>query len=112
MSEPSTKPSILYEKTMKIWRKVEIKGSESCWPWLGARTEKGYGSYKDRRGRFLRSHRIVYELYYGEKIPDGLNVCHRCDNPICCNSKHLFLGTQKENIRDASSKGRLGKERL
>jgi hypothetical protein len=53
----------------------------------------------------LRSHRFAYELEHGP-IPDGLFVLHRCDNRKCCNPKHLFIGTQADNMHDMDAKGR------
>ena len=50
-------------------------------------------------------HRVAYEIYKGS-IPEGKNVCHSCDNPSCCNPKHLFIATQKENLLDMTIKGR------
>lgn len=75
-----------------------------CWDWTRARLAAGYGqvSYKGRR---MLAHRLSYEVYYGA-VPDGVMVCHGCDNPGCINPKHLFLGDAKVNLLDAISKGR------
>lgn len=71
--------------------------------WTGA-TLKGYGQIGD--GRCLRyTHRVAWELVNGP-IPDGMHVCHHCDNPPCCNVDHLFLGTDADNNADMIAKGR------
>jgi hypothetical protein len=78
----------------------------ACWEWQGCkRHRQGYGmlcfSYHTHA-----AHRIAWELHYGS-IPEGMCVCHRCDNPPCCNWKeHLFLGTPQDNVTDACLKGR------
>lgn len=75
-----------------------------CWIWVGSKTEKGYGRFC-MEGKNLRSHRVAYELYVGD-IPPGMFVCHSCDEPSCCNPKHLWLGTNADNQRDKMDKGR------
>ena len=56
--------------------------------------------------KLMLTHRFAYEVAYGP-IPEGMKVCHECDNPRCCNVKHLFLGTQSDNLADMRAKGRL-----
>lgn len=77
--------------------------SESgCHEWQGARSTAGYGQI-NVEGRRLYVHRLVFELSFGKP---KAQVCHHCDNPGCCNPKHLFSGTAKQNSCDMVSKGR------
>lgn len=88
----------------RFWSHVEKKDKNQCWPWMSALSQKGYGVFNYRQ-KTMKSHRISYFLSFGTLI-DGLLVCHRCDNPPCCNPNHLFLGTAMENQRDSILKGR------
>ena len=89
----------------RFWCKVEIKGEDDCWNWqAGIRGKSGYGAFK-YEGKTVNSHRMSWFLTYG-KIPDNLCVCHKCDNRLCCNPKHFFLGTLADNNKDMKSKGR------
>jgi len=74
-----------------------------CWTWMAFR-RKGYGRFRLGTG-CENANRVSYALYVGQ-IPDGMLVCHRCDNPSCVNPDHLFLGTNQDNISDMDSKGR------
>ena len=90
---------------VRFWRQADRSGGpDACWPWTGAATE-GYGAISVRRGVARRAPRVAWELQVGP-IPDGLVVCHACDNPPCVNVNHLFLGTHADNARDKIAKGR------
>jgi HNH endonuclease len=76
-----------------------------CWGWRGATFRFGYGKVKLWDGTRTTAHRVSYQIHYGP-IPDGMFVCHHCDNPPCTNPEHLFLGTGADNNRDMAKKGR------
>src|SRR5690349_13982377 len=80
------------------------KLSTPCIEWDGTRHVKGYGQITIR-GRTVRAHRLAWEKANGP-IPEGMMVCHKCDNPPCINPEHLFLGTSKDNAQDSIIKGR------
>lgn len=75
-----------------------------CHLWAASKTKAGYG-FTSRGGRTMMAHRLSWELCFGP-IPDGLQVCHTCDNPSCINPEHLWLGTAAQNIADRGAKGR------
>ena len=77
---------------------------DDCVPWAHARNSAGYGAVRIG-GRTVLAHRVAYEKTHGP-IPDGMCVCHRCDNPPCVNIGHLFLGTHSDNAKDMVGKGR------
>lgn len=79
------------------------RGELSCWMWKG-RVSRRYGIIS-MNNRPVRSNRAAWILNFGP-IPCGLVVCHACDNPLCCNPKHLFLGTTQDNNKDKLKKGR------
>lgn len=90
----------------RFWSKVKILGDDDCWEWQKAKHGLGYGAFRiSHPVRMVVAHRFAWELTYGE-IPIGLCVLHACDNPSCCNPKHLFLGTRTDNNRDKFAKER------
>lgn len=84
--------------------KVGAPTTTGCTEWLCGRFASGYGQFSDQ-GKNRRAHRVAWELAHGP-IPDGLVVCHKCDNPACVNVGHLFLGTNNDNVQDRNAKGR------
>jgi len=93
----------------RFWAKVDKAGAGGCWWWMGSRCrtkdgESTYGLLRVGR-RVQRAHRLSWELHFGA-ILKGQCVLHKCDNPACVNPRHLWIGTQKDNARDRSSKGR------
>ena len=98
------------EKQKANLKKLLIENDNGCLEFSGARLKKGYGifvigSRKDATRSHKLAHRVAYFIAYGP-IPDGMFVCHKCDNPSCCNPDHLFLGTPKDNMMDMLNKGR------
>lgn len=97
---------------INFWKHVDRSaGPKECWPWTGCTQSKGYGviGYKCADGvsrRFL-AHRVSYMLATGQAMLPEIQVMHRCDNRPCCNSRHLFPGSQSDNMQDALSKGRM-----
>lgn len=91
------------EKTVaRFWSKVDIRSEDECWVWKTGRISTGYGEFSYNR-RPILAHRFAVMLR--EPI-DGLHVLHTCDNPPCCNPKHLRVGTNYDNVQDAVAKGR------
>ena len=92
------RPSTPLSEKLKNYKVIN-----NCWIWQGSKLSDGYGmicyQYKT-----LRAHRVSYEFHKGP-IGDKV-VCHQCDNPLCINPDHLFLGTQLDNIKDMMAKGR------
>lgn len=81
-----------------------VADNSGCWIWLGAKCAQGYGNMWSG-SRYEKAHRVSYRLLVGS-IPGGMFVCHSCDRPSCINPEHLWLGTARDNIADAISKGR------
>lgn len=96
-----------------LWSKVDKRGEDECWPWKGYKNKEGYGrTWINDVGYY--SHRVIFNLAYPNTItlnaPKSCDdfgfLLHTCDNPSCCNPKHLFVGTHLDNMRDKVAKGR------
>lgn len=93
------------EQLQRFWEKVTKGSPDECWNWNASKDDLSYGTvFLEKKCR--RAHRVVFFLSKGP-FPNVLKVCHTCDNPSCCNPKHLWLGTDADNVRDRDAKGRL-----
>lgn len=98
-------PQLTQDEIASFWSKVDQSGGPTaCWEWQGATNgQKGYGQLTIRQ-RHLYAHRLAYALIHRD--PGELLVCHQCDNRLCCNPSHHFLGTMKDDVKDMVTKGR------
>lgn len=89
--------------------RVQIDPQTDCWVWTGVVNHRGYGRYHYTTDEGVlngSAHRLALELFLGRPLLAGMNACHRCDNPSCCNGEHLFEGTTADNLNDCRAKGR------
>lgn len=102
--------SIITEKVIERFHtKYRVNPETGCWEWINPPSSTGYTNISID-GKVYGAHRISWQIYNGA-IPDGLYICHTCDNTRCVNPNHLFLGTPQDNARDRDTKGRMGKRR-
>ncbi len=87
-----------------FWSRVKTQSKSQCWLWTGSKDKDGYG-YFTVGSSTRKAHRVAY-LLANKSLPQGLCICHSCDTPACCNPRHLWAGSNKENCVDAVRKGR------
>ncbi len=101
---------------VKFWRWVDICGEDDCWEWRGGKNTGGYGLFSlpnraadyERTGRTksqLLAHRVAFHVSVAA-LDSSVHICHSCDNPKCCNPKHLWRGSIFDNVQDMITKGR------
>lgn len=103
--EPKAIPPKYTKLEVRLWSRIEVNESSSCWEWQGPVNRKGYGSINGHYPRREFVHRLSWMWSKGE-IPTDLCVLHKCDNPRCVNPEHLFLGSLIDNALDRDRKGR------
>ena len=91
----------------RFWEKVDIRSDDECWNWKASIRSDGYGQLnRGKRGLGMESaHRVSWTIHFGD-IPVGLHILHSCDNKLCVNPSHLFLGTNSDNVSDKVKKDR------
>lgn len=94
----------LEKERERFLSRVDMKSDSDCWLWTGRTNPDGYGQF-DCQNTAIASHRYMWSILNGE-IPSDMVICHKCDNPPCCNPQHLFMGTVQDNVRDRDTKGR------
>lgn len=100
---------MIHKELKRFWSKVNR--TQRCWLWTGSLDGRGYGKFilwKGGKHTYHIASRIAWQISNGP-IPDGFQVCHKCDNPKCVRVGHLFLGTAKDNAKDMLSKNRFPK---
>jgi hypothetical protein len=106
-SEPRPLPALTEKDIERFWSKVDRSGGpEACWPWIPPAMSDGRGQIRigGRKGALVLAPRVAYAIGVGD--PGLAFVCHRCDNPACCNPRHLYLGGYVENHADMDARGR------
>jgi len=96
---PRPRPPTLEADSARFWSRVDKRRWNQCWPWLGTIHPIGGHGQLYIAGRNRRAQRVAWELHYGKS--EGRNVLHKCNNPNCVNPRHLYLGTQRDNLLDA-----------
>ena len=96
------------EVVKRFWTKVDKNGPNGCWTWTDKGDKKGYGRLtivlSVSKYTVVKAHRLSYMIQHKMNIPSHLLCCHTCDNPICVNPDHMFIGTNKHNVEDMKRK--------
>lgn len=95
------KPQTIEER---FWFRVDRRGPNECWPWLAGHTDRGHGLWTEKRGTVEVASRAALR-FSGVRVVKRDFVCHTCDNPPCCNPKHLYVGNRRTNADDVIARG-------
>lgn len=93
----------------RLLQSIEARGPDECWPWKKKGRANRYAMIGIAAGKSRGAHRLMWQLFVGP-IPEGLEVCHTCDDGYCLNPRHHFLGTHTDNMQDKVRKGRCANE--
>lgn len=99
----------------RFWAKVQRLSEDDCWIWTASQDKDMYGKFRifeSGKKIDIRAHQYSWQLFSGRPVPPGIKVCHTCDHPYCVNPKHLFLGTNQDNMDDMVQKDRQAKGKL
>jgi hypothetical protein len=94
-----------YSDTARFLEKVSVESDSECWLWQSYKRDNGYGLFWFN-GKLVRAHRFSYSLFYQIPLDPEEVLCHRCDEKLCVNPHHMFVGTRADNVRDMREKGR------
>lgn len=94
-----------WKKLKSILNRILISNNSDCWPWQGRTNKNGYASVRVG-GPLTLVHRIMWCLHNHKEVPIGMEICHECDNPTCCNPNHLVPKTHVQNMGDMVTRGR------
>lgn len=95
------------EIEQRFWAKVDRRSDDECWEWAAkSKNQFGYGVFHPRKPETVGAHRFSLALKLGRPIAPGMFACHTCDNPPCVNPRHLYEGTNQDNVDDAVSRNR------
>lgn len=95
-----------FDRLKAFAEKVDKRGTDDCWEWLGVKAGNGYGQFWDGQ-TMVGAHRYSWELFF-DSIPEGKLVLHKCNNRSCVNPYHLYVGDQSDNMRDMVRSGYAG----
>lgn len=93
---------------VRFWSKVDIREPDECWPWLRYHKPRQCGNIR-YNGESRQAPQIAWELTYNVPFPRHLDACHHCDNPPCCNPRHIYAGTTMQNVHDCIARGRFSR---
>jgi hypothetical protein len=100
------------KEVLRFESKVVKSDESSCWTWVGPKFDTGYGMFcmSGRERKTFAAHRVSWMIHFKMDIPAGMFICHTCDNRICVNPEHLYLGTPTQNNTDTVKRGRANRK--